>query len=202
MIITAETADHGAAIERLLDLTFGIDRHQKSSYRLRDGVPAVSELCTVAVEHDDFGNEELVGTIRFWEVMAGKINGCPVKALLLGPIAVKPTLQGSGLGSKLIRICLNKAAAAGYRSVLLVGDESYYSRFGFSRTLTLGLGMPAPTDPNRFLGLELTDGALAGAIGPVTAVMVEPAMTGAADFGDVMTTDGFPAGGIWLARPN
>lgn len=193
MIITTEQSHHGAAIERLLDVTFGLDRFQKSSYRLRDGVDAVSELCLVGLEHDDLGRAQVLGTIRYWEVLAGDR-----KALLLGPIAVSPELQGGGLGSKLIRLSLNKAAALGHGAVLLVGDAPYYERFGFTRRLTLGLNMPAPTDPNRFLGLELRDGALRGAIGDVAAAPQDDDRRGfsRAEIG------GFAVGGVWFARPN
>lgn len=193
MIITTEEAKHGAAIEQILDVAFGSDRFQKSSYRLRDGVQPIADLCLVAVEHDDIGRAQLMGTIRYWEVMAGN-----VPALLLGPIAVRPELQGSGLGSKLIRLSLNKAAAAGYRAVLLVGDAPYYERFGFTRALTLGLSMPGPTDPNRFLGLELQGDALAHAVGMVSRMPSESSFASA--------VSGLPGslddGRVWYARLN
>ncbi|WP_084536587.1 GNAT family N-acetyltransferase [Azospirillum halopraeferens] len=163
MIVTPEEPRHAAAIEALLDRSFGPDRHTKTAYRLRDGVAALPELSLVAIDHDDLGREVLEGTIRYWPVLIGGLT----PSLLLGPIAVTPHWQGGGLGSKLIRMSLNKAAAAGHRSVILVGDAPYYGRFGFTRDLTLGLELPGPVDPARFLGLELVPGALAGAAGPV-----------------------------------
>lgn len=191
MIITTEQSHHGAAIEQLLDVTFGFDRFQKSSYRLREGVDPVADLCLIGIEHDDLGRAQVMGTIRYWEVQAGDR-----KALLLGPIAVSPDLQGGGLGSKLIRLSLNKASALGYGAVLLVGDAPYYERFGFTRRLTLGLNMPAPTDPNRFLGLELREGALKGAWGDVAALPED-------DRGSFTASkiNGFAVGGVWFARP-
>lgn len=193
MIITTEQSHHGVAIERLLDVTFGLDRFQKSSYRLRDGVDPVAALCLVGIEHDEHGREQVMGTIRYWEVLAGDRP-----ALLLGPIAVDPGLQGGGLGSKLIRMSLNKAAALGHRAVLLVGDPAYYDRFGFTRRLTLGLSMPAPTDPNRFQGLELQAGALRGAVGEVGVAPQEDDRRGFAR----TEIGGFAVGGVWYARPN
>ena len=59
------------------------------------------------------------------------------------------------------------AAALGHGSILLVGDAPYYARFGFSAELTRKLKMPAPVLRKRFLGLELTPGALTGAAGKV-----------------------------------
>jgi predicted N-acetyltransferase YhbS len=59
--------------------------------------------------------------------------------------------------------------ARGHGAVLLVGDAPYYTRFGFSAALTERLWLPGPYERERFLALELTAGALAGARGLVTA---------------------------------
>lgn len=163
MIITTELPRHATAIESLLDTAFGPERLSKTAYRLRDGVAPIQDLCLVALGHDDLGNETLRGTIRYWPVSIGGT----VPALLLGPIAVDPALQGSGLGSRLIRMTLNKAAAAGHKIVLLVGDAPYYQRFGFTRDLTRTLQFPGPVDMNRFLGLELAAGTLGSVSGMV-----------------------------------
>jgi predicted N-acetyltransferase YhbS len=64
---------------------------------------------------------------------------------------------------------LNMAQVLGHVSVLLVGDEPYYSRFGFSGNLITDLHLPGPVERNRFLGLELNRGALEGAQGLVVA---------------------------------
>jgi predicted N-acetyltransferase YhbS len=64
---------------------------------------------------------------------------------------------------------LFRAAGAGHKAVLLVGDAAYYEAFGFSRRHTLGLSLPGAVDDARFLGLELKRGALKGAKGVVTA---------------------------------
>jgi predicted N-acetyltransferase YhbS len=51
--------------------------------------------------------------------------------------------------------------------VLLVGDEPYYARFGFRRIPSRQLTLPGPVDPDRFLALELSEGALSRASGLV-----------------------------------
>jgi predicted N-acetyltransferase YhbS len=58
--------------------------------------------------------------------------------------------------------------AARHRAILLVGDAPYYEPFGFARRHTLKLALPGPVDEERFLGLELKNGALKGAKGLVT----------------------------------
>ena len=54
--------------------------------------------------------------------------------------------------------------------MLLVGDEPYYSRFGFRRIPARQLELPGPVDPDRFLALELVPGVLASAKGMVATV--------------------------------
>lgn len=163
MIITTEQPKHAVAIEALLDASFGPGRFGKTAYRLREGVDSIPELNLVAIDHDEHGKEVLQGTIRYWPILVGGTT----PTLLLGPIAVAGTLQGGGLGSKLIRMSLNKAIALGHTSVILVGDAPYYERFGFTRSLTLGMQMPGPVDMDRLLGLELVEGALDGVSGMI-----------------------------------
>ena len=66
---------------------------RKTSYRFRDGVPPLAELCFVAEDEDG----ELVGAVRYWPVMAGR-----QPALLLGPLAIAPARQARGIGRALV----------------------------------------------------------------------------------------------------
>lgn len=154
--LTEETADDWWEVEALYDHCFAPGREALSSYRLRDEVPKVAELCLVARD----GDGTVAGAIRYWPVRVGG-----ARVLLLGPVAVHPTHQGEGLGALLIAESLNKAQAEGWARVMLVGDAPYYVRFGFER-LT-GVEMPPPTNPDRVLGLALTDGAWTGVAGRV-----------------------------------
>jgi len=152
-------------VEALLDLCFAPGREALSSYRLREGIPPVQGLSTVA---RDEGNI-LAGAIRFWPVRIGDQIGGQTgtgTALLLGPIAVHPTHQGEGLGAYLMRSSLATARERGWERVMLVGDAPYYGRFGFER-LDL-VEMPPPTNPDRVLGLDLVPGAWRGVAGKVT----------------------------------
>jgi predicted N-acetyltransferase YhbS len=143
-------------VEALYDLCFAPGREALSSYRLRDGVPPVADLCLVARE-----DGIVAGAIRYWPVCVGL-----ARALLLGPVAVHPTHQGEGLGAWLIRDSVERARAAGWPRVMLVGDAPYYGRFGFARLE--GVLMPPPTNPERVLGLALQPGAWEGLRGEVT----------------------------------
>ena len=82
-------------------------------------------------------------------------------------VRVAADLRGKGVGAALMNRAITAARDLGYRLVLLVGDAPYYQRFGF-RPVPFGkLSLPGPVDPARFLVLELSEGALAAAAGPV-----------------------------------
>ncbi len=144
-------------VEALYDLCFAPGRTALSSYRLRDGVAKVAELCLTLRDTDG----TLAAVIRFWPVRVGG-----QKVLLLGPIAVHPTRQGEGLGAILMHESLAEAARLGWERVLLVGDAPYYRKFGFRKLE--GVEMPPPTNPDRVLGLSLRPGAWDGVAGEVT----------------------------------
>ncbi|KQQ30707.1 GCN5 family acetyltransferase [Methylobacterium sp. Leaf123] len=158
--IRDEIASDIAAREHLLDACFGPGRFLKTSQRLREGRLPARGLALTAARAD-----RLVGTVRLWDVE----TGCGRPALLLGPLAVDPEIQGAGLGGALMRAALAQAAAFGHGAVLLVGDAPYYARFGFEPEKAAGLYMPGPFERERFLGLELAAGALAGAEGVLRA---------------------------------
>ena len=159
--IEPEAPAEAGARESLLDLAFGRKRSAKTSQRLReDRLPADGLAFSARA-----ASGRIVGTVRLWHVSAGAKR----PALLLGPLAVHPSFRRKGIGSALVRVALAKAAALGHAAVLLVGDESFYRRFGFCCALTEQLRLPGPFDRDRFLGLELVPGALAGAAGIVTA---------------------------------
>lgn len=81
-------------------------------------------------------------------------------ALALGPVAVVPDQQGSGIGSHLIRYGLGRAREAGWRSVFVLGDPAFYGRLGFEARLARGAAVPW-AGPS-FQALELVPGALDG----------------------------------------
>ena len=159
VVIRTERAADARAREALLDEAFGPARFAKTSQRLRDGRLPAAGLALVADDADG-----LVGTLRCWNIDAGGVG-----ALLLGPLAVARSHRALGIGARLMNEALSRAATAGHRAVLLVGDAPYYERFGFDAALTARLELPGPVDRARFLGLEIEAGALRGACGLVRA---------------------------------
>jgi predicted N-acetyltransferase YhbS len=164
--VAATPADR-PAIEALLDAAFGADRHSKTAYRLREGNARLDALSYV-MRRDDDGH--LCGSIEFWPIALSDVHsGGTTPAVLLGPIAVSEACRGQGVGKALMDAGLRAAAAAGHATVILVGDASYYERFGFSAALTGGWQMPGPHDPARLLALHSGSAPL-----PRTATLCQP----------------------------
>jgi predicted N-acetyltransferase YhbS len=157
--IRAERASDVVAREALLDACFGDNRLSRTCQRLRDGRAPAEGLALSALVRG-----RLVGTVRLWHVSVG---GIP--ALMLGPLAVEASSRKFGAGAALMDHALAAAKARGHRAVILLGDAPYYARFGFSGAKTGELSLPGPFERDRLLGLELSEGALDGAWGMITA---------------------------------
>lgn len=155
--LSTEQAADWWEVEALFDLCFAPGRTALSSYRLREDVEPVAELCLVARDAEGV----LSGAIRHWPVRIGD-----AASLLLGPVAVHPTRQGEGVAAMLVGQCIDRARETGWQRILLVGDAPYYRRYGFERLDHVR--MPPPTNPERVLGLSLTLNAWDGITGKVT----------------------------------
>ena len=78
-------------------------------------------------------------------------------AVILGPVAVDITCQNQGLGSKLIRYTLKILEKENIPFVFVVGDENYYSRFGFKTASDYGIFLEATdlNDKNPFFMIKI-----------------------------------------------
>ena len=156
--LSQEIPDDWWEVENLFDLSFAPGRTGLSSYRLREGNDPVAALCFVARD----STNALVGAVRVYPIVIGETQA---EALLLGPIAVHPTVQGEGVGGDLMQKCLAQAEEMGWRRVVLVGDAPYYSRFGFEKAQNLVF--PPPINEDRLLCLALSENAFEGVTGDI-----------------------------------
>jgi predicted N-acetyltransferase YhbS len=88
---------------------------------------------------------------------------------MLGPLAVEASSRKFGVGTALMDHALAAATARGHRAVILLGDEPYYARFGFSAEKMTAIALPGPFERDRLLGFELQAGALDGISGMIVA---------------------------------
>lgn len=149
------------AIGELHRRSFGPGRFAVSAYRIREGTLPISPFCKVA-ELDG----KIIGAVRMTPVEIGGTRG----ALLLGPIAVEPGYTNQGLGATLIKAGLACSDDdKGPELVILVGNLSYYGRFGFAPVPPGQITFPGPVDPARILACERKPGALARFRGEIRA---------------------------------
>lgn len=128
VIRNEEPTDH-AAVRAIIEAAFARPEEADLVDRLRSN--GDREVSLVAVEGD-----EVVGHILFSRMDA------PFRALGLAPVAVAPDRQRSGIGSGLIRAGLERARAAGWQGVFVLGAPGYYRRFGFDPPLAGGFASP------------------------------------------------------------
>ena len=174
-----ETPADAAQVAALNAESFGPGRFVKSAYRLREGVAPVGALSFVAVEQMPAGEEVLRGSVRFWPIQVGGHE-----ELLLGPLAVQSDQRGRGIGIALMQAGIAAAQSGAWRAILLVGDEPYYAKVGFSRLPPGRVKFPGPVDQNRILGLSLKAGELLNLAGEVRRAQIdEPVCAAGAGLG-------------------
>ena len=160
--IRKEKASDFAAVYGVIAAAFGQQNEANLVDSLRLSDAFIPELSLVAIQHN-----QIVGHVLFTEVeiIAGK--GTVFKSLALAPVSVAPDLQKQGVGSRLIRTGLNIASEFGYQSVIVLGHEHYYPKFGFAPAAKWQIKAPFEVPKNVFMALELTDLGLSGVSGTV-----------------------------------
>ena len=124
--IRPEVASDAAAISDVIRLAFAGKSFASGTesdvvLRLRDCGDLTLSLVAVL-------EENVIGHIAFSEAP----NGDPAQRWhALGPVAVLPEFQKSGVGSALINSGMDWLAGHGSDGCILLGDYNYYKRFGF-----------------------------------------------------------------------
>ena len=78
-----------------------------------------------------------------------------------------PDFQRNGIGGNLINEAHRKAKDLGYQSIILLGHETYYPRFGYQQADTFGIELPFDVPKKNCLAIELTPGGLKNVSGLV-----------------------------------
>jgi putative acetyltransferase len=107
------------AIGRLLRGAFGQDGEARLVEALRADGDVVIEL--VAVD-----GSAIAGYVLLSRMLA------PFRALGLAPLAVAPARQREGIGAVLVGAAIERARAAKWDGIFLLGEPGYYTRFGFT----------------------------------------------------------------------
>lgn len=141
-----------ALVEELLDRAFEPERHQRTAYKVREGVDWLPALSFALLDE----NEHLAGTIQCWPVaLTGVGRDGIAKAhpmIMVGPVAVVPEQQNRGFGKALMVAALAALNPQAPLPQVMIGDPEYYGRFwGFTNEHTGGWDLPGPFERSRLL---------------------------------------------------
>jgi predicted N-acetyltransferase YhbS len=153
-----ETPAHDPEIDAINEEAFGPGRFARAAYKIREGGPHERALSFVAMN-----GTTVIASVRMTRIAAGA-----GRALMLGPLAVRPTFKNLGIGRRLVAMALEAAEKAGVPAVLLVGDEPYYGPLGFKKIPRGQISMPRPVDLDRLLSHEIIPGAVKKLVGEVS----------------------------------
>lgn len=155
----AERPQDAAEAAALIDRAFGPGRFTKSSERVREFAAFRPDLSFCA-----FHDGKLIGVVHQHIVRVGERT-----VVFLGPLAVEAEERKHGAGHALVDYASNAAQADGFDAILLVGDEGFFGRSGFSAAPAARVVMPGPVDQRRVLLKALKPGGADGVEGAVRA---------------------------------
>ena len=158
MEIRRETPEDIAPIRHMLKQAFDEPQEANLVDLLRTAGQARISLVAIL-------NSQVVGHILYSPVAIDSVQRDD-RAVGLAPLAVLPELQGKGIGSRLVRQGLDECRTGGYDIVVVLGDPTFFSRFGFSRASSCGLQNEYGVD-EPFMAMELRSGGLAEVSGTV-----------------------------------
>ncbi|MGX1752515.1 GNAT family N-acetyltransferase [Sphingobacterium sp. NPDC055346] len=130
--------------------------------RLRKSESFIPELSLVA-EID----EQIVGYILLTKIKIIDNNSKVTSSLALAPVAVLKNFQGMGIGAGLIKKAHEVAKKLNYGSIILLGHEKYYPKFGYKMMKNYGIKLPFDVPDKNCMLIELTDNALENVQGMV-----------------------------------
>ena len=152
MKIRQEREDDFQGVQSLVKRAFLNAKHSDGNEqdlvkKLRKSSAFVEQLSLVC---EDDGR--ICGYILFTKNRIGSEIG-----LTLAPVAVEPKLQKRGLGRLLIKRGLQIAKTMGFNFVCVLGDNEYYSRFGFKKASFWKIYPPFEVEDKNFMALSLDD---------------------------------------------
>lgn len=123
--------------------------------KLRESAAFIPELSLVAEDE----NGIIAGHILFTKIKIVNDKES-FDSLALAPVSVKPEFQNQGIGAKLILWGHDRAKELGYESVILIGHEKYYPRFGYKKTSNFGISFPFEIPEENGMAIELVKDGL------------------------------------------
>lgn len=126
MEIRSERPEDAIAIRAITDAAFKDMPHSdQTEAKIVDALRSSGALTLSLVAGQ---NGEIIGHAAFSPV---RINGADLDWYGLGPVSVRPDQQRMGIGQLLIRAGLRQLQSIHAAGCVVLGDPTYYGRFGF-----------------------------------------------------------------------
>lgn len=129
--------------------------------RLRNSNEFIKELSLIAEDEN-----KILGYVLLTKALI-KAESTSYETLALAPLAVLPEYQKSGIGKNLMNKAIERARELGYKSIVVLGHEKYYPKFGFEKAIKYGVKAPFEVPDEAYMILELLPGGLNGVSGIV-----------------------------------
>lgn len=110
-------------------------------------------LCLVAVR-----GGRVVGQLTSSEGTLTAPAGDRRRLVGVGPVAVHPDQQGTGVGRALLTSLIDRARQTGECALVLLGDPAFYGRYGFRPAAEVGIEALDPAWGEHFIALVLRPG--------------------------------------------
>ena len=130
--------------------------------RLRKSNAFIPELSLVC----EIENNTIVGHILLTRLKI-KNERDGFDSLALAPVSVLPEYQRKGIGGMLIKEAHKKAKELGFKSIVLLGHEKYYPKFGYERADKFGIDLPFEVPKENCMAIELIENGLKDVSGVV-----------------------------------
>ena len=165
--IRQETPEDYKAVFKLITAAFKEEvysdhKEQFLVERLRKSDAFIPELSLVAVSQN-----EIVGHILLTQIQI-KNDSNTFPSLALAPVSVLPKYQRKGIGGQLIKKGHEIAKQLGHTSVILLGHEGYYPKFGYQSTYQFDITLPFDVPKENCMAIELIKNSLHKVSGTVT----------------------------------
>ena len=164
--IRQEERTDAEAVFNLIEKAFEKELHsdQKEQFlveRLHQSNDFIPELSLVATRDD-----KVVGYILLSKILI-ESDTQTNQSLAMAPVAVLPEYQGQKMGAQLIEETHLRAKSLGYDSIILLGHEHYYPRFGYKLASNFNITLPFDVPDENCMAIELIKGALEQVSGTV-----------------------------------
>lgn len=145
--VRGEQAGDYQAISEVNRLAFADQEHSQHNEHLIVIALRESGAMSLSLVADVAGT--VVGCVAFSQVV---LSDATLGWFGLGPLAVLPEWQNKGIGSQLVKQGLSHLKSTAAKGCVVLGDPSYYTKFGFRPDERLTL---AGVAPEYFLALSL-----------------------------------------------